>query len=106
MKLNSCDNIDRYLQFLTFSELDNISSQIYYHFLKCYNIRFEENVNFEIVYKMYFYRETNYSFYVIDNTVDIYGHYDIYIRVNDFIFHVLYRYERDYLFDFQFENIF
>ena len=55
---------------------------------------------------MYLHRETNCIYYVIDNIVDIYDHYDVFIRVNDFIFHVLYRYKRDHLFDFQFKNIF
>ena len=106
IKLNSYDNVDRYLQFLTFSELDNMSFQSHYHFLKRYNIRFEKNVNFKIVYKMHLYNKTNYFYYIIDNIVNIYNHYDIFIRVNDFIFHVSYRYERDYLSDLQFKNIF
>ena len=106
MKLNSSDNVNRYLQFLTFFKFDNTSFQIHYHFLRRYDIRFEKNVNFEIVYKMYFYRETYYFYYVIDNIVNIYDYYNVFIRVNDFIFHVLYRYKRDYLFDFQLKNIF
>ena len=55
---------------------------------------------------MYFHRETNYFYYVIDNFVDICNYYDIFIHVDDFISHVSYRYERDYLFDFQLKNIF
>ena len=106
MRLSSCDNVDRYLQSLTFSEFENTSFQIYYHFLKRYNIRFEKNVNFEIIYKMYFYRETNCSYYVINNIVNICDYYDIFIRADDFIFHALYRYERDHLSDFQFKNVF
>ena len=80
--------------------------QIHYHFLKRYNIRFEKNINLEIVYKVYFYRKINCFNYVINNIVDIYDHHDIFIRVNDFIFYVLYRYKKDYLFDLQFKNIF
>ena len=83
-----------------------MSFQIHYHFLKRYNIRFEKSVNFEIVYKMHFYNKINCSYYVIDNIVNIYNYYDIFIRVNDFIFHVSYRYKRDYLFNLQFRNIF
>ena len=55
---------------------------------------------------MYFYRETNYFYYVINNIVNIYNYYDIFICVNDFVFHVLYRYKRSYLSNFQFKNIF
>ena len=106
MRLNSSNNVDRYLQFLIFSEFKNTSFQIHFYFLKRYNIRFEKNVNLEIVYKMYFYRETNYFYYVINNIINICDHYNIFIRVNDFISHVLYRYKRDHLFDFQFKNIF
>ena len=91
---------------MTFSEFENTSFQIHYHFLKRYNIRFEKNVNFEIVYKVYFHRETDCFYYVIDNFVDICSHHDILIRVDDFIFYASYRYERDYLFDFQFKNVF
>ena len=54
MRLNSCDNVDRYLQFLTFSEFENTSFQIHYHFLKRYNVRFEKNVNLEIVSRCIF----------------------------------------------------
>ena len=99
MKLNLYDNVDQYLQFLTFFEFNNINFQIYYHSLKRYNIRFEKIVNLEIVHKMYFYYKINYFCYVINNIIDIYNYYNIFIRVNDFIFHVLYRYKRDHLFN-------
>ena len=91
---------------MIFFELNNISFQIYYYFLKRYNIRFEKNVNFEIVYKIYLHRETNCFYYIIDNIINIFSYYDIFIRVNDFISHVLYRYKRDHFFDFQLKNIF
>ena len=55
---------------------------------------------------MYLYRETNCFYYVIDNIVDIYNYYDIFIRVDDFIFHASYRYKKTHFFDFQFKNIF
>ena len=105
MRLSSCDNVDRYLQFLTFSEFENTSFQIHRYFLKRYDIRFEKNVNLKIVYKMYFHRETSCFCYIINNIVDICGHHDIFIRVNDFIFHASYRYEKDHLFNFQLKNI-
>ena len=55
---------------------------------------------------MYFYRETSCFCYVINNFVNICNYHDIFIRVDDFIFHASYRYERDHLFDFQFKNVF
>ena len=106
MKLNSCNNVDRYLQFLTFSEFENTNFQIHYHFLKRHNIRFEKNVNFEIVYKIYLHREISCSYYVINNFVNIYNHHDILIRADDFISHASYRYKKDHLSDFQFKNVF
>ena len=106
MKLSSCDNVDRYLQFLTFPKFDNTSFQIHCYFLRRYDIRFEKNVNLEIVYKMHFHRETNCFYYAIDNIVDIYDHHGILIRVDDFISHASYRYKKGHLSDFQFRNIF
>ena len=91
---------------MIFLKFDNTSFQIHYHSLRRYNIRFEKNVNLEIVRKMHFHRETNCFYYVINDIVDIYDHHDIFICVNDFIFHVSYRYEKDHLFDFQFKNVF
>ena len=91
---------------MTFFEFENTSFQIHYYFLKRQNIRFEKDVNFEIVHEVYFHREINCFYYIIDNIVDICDHHDIFIRVNDFIFHVSYRYKRGHLFDFQFKNIF
>ena len=67
-----------------------MSFQIHYYFLKRYNIRFEKNINFKIIYKMYFHRETNCFYYVINNIINIHNYHNIFIRVDDFIFHVLY----------------
>ena len=55
---------------------------------------------------MYFYREVNYFNNVIHNIVKIYNNNYIFIYINDFIFHVLYKDKRNYFFDFQFKNIF
>ena len=83
-----------------------MSFQIHDYVLKRHDIRFEKDVNLEIVYKIYFHRETNCSYYVINNVVNIYNYYDILIRADDFVFYFLYRYKRNHLSDLQFRNIF
>ena len=75
---------------MIFIEFDDTNFQIDDYILKRHNIRFEKNINLEIIYKIYLHRETSCFCYIINNVVNIYNYYDIFIHIDDFVFHFSY----------------
>ena len=82
-----------------------MSFQIHDHVLKRYNIRFEKDINLKIVYKIYLHREISCFCYIINNVINIYNYYDIFIYADDFVFYFSYQYKRNHFPDLQSKNI-
>ena len=100
MRLSASYNVYRYYQILIFLEFIDSFFEIYYYFLKNYNINIDKNIDLKIIYEIYLYNKRSYSYYFENSVNNIDRYYNILIRLNNFITYFSYRYKESYLLNF------
>ena len=100
MRLSASHNVYKYYQILIFLEFTDSFFEIYYYFLRNYNISVDKNINLKIIYEIHLHNKRSYSYYLENSIDNVDRYYNILIRLNDFIAHFSYRYRESYLLNF------